>query len=306
MLSFRRPFSIVAVAALAGPGLMHADASVQPYVADANTIGLWHLDETNDPPTTFADASGNNYTLTYEAAGSATVSAESVAGLFGQGVTGFRQGGSTDNLRLSATGVAGTNPATQTFEAWMMWENEADLPQNTTGGGAFNAWQTLMHRSQHQQILRLEPNGTGGAQIHYRVRTQAPSGGTARTEDTYFDMGEILANTWYHLAVSMEEVGDDLIVRMYWNDVNTGTATPNPVVTNVLEDFTYDSRWWNNMWIGGNTLSGVDGFAGIIDEVRLSNIARTEFNTLVPEPAGAALWLGAAAALMWRRRRVAA
>ena len=263
--------------------------SFQPYTADSNTLHLWHLDEVDQPAT---DAGSGSLSLTALNA-NGRMWAPSLAG-FGTGFNPSEGRGTPTGGVLSAKSLAnGTGDDTTmtyagangafTFEGIVRIDFDPTLApvavnpmQIVTGesdAGATRVWQ-----------FRLVPIGGPGntagttpllefINLHGETAVQSLSVALP----TSGDPDAILQGNWYHVAVAYngsEATADNL--KLYWTFLDPSRSQANEIfsgqMTNDLiaaaPDFTIGNE-------GRDTGGSSDGFLGVVDEIRISDIARS-------------------------------
>ncbi len=210
---------------------------------DANTKGLWHL---NDASGTAKDVSGNNNNLT--AAGNAAYGA---AAKFATGVT---SDGSGDLLAVTDAAQSGLDiTGAITLEAW--------IKQGATGTGT----DVIMEKNGGTAAtgsyqLYMVSSGALNTTLNFRV-----SNGTSFTTVTSAAFA-INTSTWRHVAAVYNGTST---LTIYLDGVSVGTAAFSSTILNSAADFRISS-------------TGTSSFNGMIDEVRVSNSARYAGNFAVP------------------------
>ena len=113
-----------------------------------------------------------------------------------------------------------------------------------------------------------------------------------------------VANEWFHVAVTyngLESTADN--IQLYWTRVDPSRTEANEILsTSMLEDLTGDPTVFG---VGNEYRSAPENnLNGLIDEVRISSIARGAGDMLfaIPEPS-AALLVGLGGVALLRRRR---
>lgn len=253
-------------------------ASPGKYAPDMHTVALWHFESKGDQPAykaivaTVMDSSGNGYHLRGE--GLKNV----------QGVT--RQdravGGFTGKIGLTSI-VPIPDPPNQTFETWVMWDSETLLPHN------FPKEQTILVKSVSDTYsLRLSFQKVGASAEVELVIHQKDRLSPSRVRSLRHNLGQtIKPKVWYHLAYTIEISNfggnsniPDTHTALFWNDENNASSTPLPVIQNTFYDFIFSADGWHYR-IGKRYGTGDVYFAGRLDEIRLSNIARKQFDTFI-------------------------
>ncbi len=245
-----------------------------PYdeaTVDQDTVALWHFDERDDDGFTSFTSAVGSYTLSHFGTGTADFDTDNRGPMFGRAVTGF-----TNKDGLSATI---TDSTTQTFEAWVMWDDDNNLPTNYTND------QTLMCRKTSSTpwgiIVAFENVSSGNAELKVYIYD---SSSTEKTVSLSLADDDMVEGMWYHVAVTVEVAdfdsdtnADDTKVQIYWNDQNNIDTTPT-ATEDTFDDFTYRADA-SSFRIGKRYNQGQDQMVGLIDEVRYSDVARTEFDT---------------------------
>lgn len=322
---------MLALAALA-PGVAQAVVT-GPYSVDANTLHLWHLD---DSGATATDQAHYNYAGTFTTkpdANQPLTSLFGTASLGNAGYTGFGtalgNGATPNSSGLSALPKAnGTtdnadhtfdNPTTHAFTMEAIIKigfnpaNALATPQEIIAGegdagdSSDRSWQ-----------FRLEANATPGT-TPWKLRFQKVSGfGGVGGSTANFNLDANIPSTgidalaqdaWYHVAATYSgNLLDPASLQLYWtklDDANTQAAmVASGNMNGWLRQQDTDFALGNELRdFNGNT----EGFIGLIDEVRISDIARTpdQFLFAVPEPSAFALLAlgGLATAFRARHRK---
>lgn len=286
-----------------------------PYVADANTLHLYHFDETagaGDPGNPLLDSgSGTAYDLTdtggpdgrnntgsggygaatYTGFGSAFNALDSGSGLFhstASGIGGGAHGGSVDQADFQDA------DGTFTIEALI---NIANI---NTGA------------SQEQTILSHDSGSTRGGifQIidgNLRIYNGRTGDNNAQAAIPTTGDHAFVANQWFHVAVTYngDEAGSNN-VTFYWTRVLDGVTVANAIGSDTIGgDFNATTM---PLFIGGAGRSPYRyELKGSIDEVRISNVVRGADEFIfaaaeVPTPGALPAGLVLIGALLMRRR----
>ncbi|MEK7950284.1 LamG-like jellyroll fold domain-containing protein [Luteolibacter soli] len=275
-----------------GDGILDNSGAFQPYAADSHTLHLWHLDEVDQPamdvgsnPVTMGALNGNGRLWTPSLAGFSTGLDTSLGrGSASGGALSAKPlvNGPEDDTTMSYAGADGAftyeaivridfNPAAATSPT-----NAMQIVTGESDASASRIWQFRL-------VPINGPGNTGGTtprlefiNIHGAIGTQSLSAPLP----TSGDPDAIVQGSWYHVAVSYngsEATPDNL--KLYWtlldpsrtqaNEVFSGQMTSDLI--SAAPDFTIGNEGKGDPTGPGST----DGFAGVIDEVRISDIART-------------------------------
>ncbi|HCD32767.1 MAG TPA: hypothetical protein DER01_10205 [Phycisphaerales bacterium] len=237
--------------------------------SDADTIALWTMDDVNPDQVLIKDQSGHNMDLKVAGEGSLSF----VPGLFGQAVDGFDPQANRDNRYLMPPAYKLDNPATQTFEAWICWPDKKDLP----GKVRQTLWRNAGSRAPvHFYFVK---DKDGDIEMTLAMRTaQKFNDATVEYVTWYLDKTPE-PGMWYHVAYTVEPKAQGTLAKLYFNPQSVTETSPQPVAEVSLDTFKFDhGRFVHRLGEEGQTRS--DPFKGINDEVRVSKIARTTFDTL--------------------------
>lgn len=274
-----------------GDSVPDSAEAFQPYTADSNTLHLWHLDEVDQPA---ADAGSEPLALASVNA-NGRLWAPSLAG-FGTGFNPSEGRGTTTGGSLSAKPLASGagDDATLiyagvegafTYEAIVRLDfDPAVAPLSVSP----------------MQIVSGENDGTQGAARVWQFRI-VPIGGPGNLAGTtplveFINLrGEVgvqsivaplptgadpdaaVQGGWYHIAVAYngsEATADNL--KFYWTLLDPSRTAANELFSGQMSqdlivstpDLTIGNEGRDN---GGSS----DSFLGVIDEVRVSSVART-------------------------------
>ncbi len=275
--------------------------AVSPYFSDPNTVFLFHLDEAN------GSSAGNSATGSSASSLQAltvdgnplTAGAASPLGTIlgatpfpGFGSAANLSGGSDLAIAVDSTGPGGTpdgvfvasgspNADNITLSSIMGTDSAftveamVNIPNLTTTTRSIvqtdnnnaNASRGFQFRINNGNI---EVNSIGSFSNNGATSSQFPiptSGPNA-----------FVANEWFHVAMVYSNAGGSETTTLYWTRVNATTETASVLGTTTNEGV--DPAWIAPLVIGNegrNTGSGAnmaEGLRGLIDEVRISNVAR--------------------------------
>jgi hypothetical protein len=205
---------------------------------DANTVALWHLEETSGTGAYIKDSTAN--------ANHGTPTGTTVVdGFFGKA---RRFNGTSDVIRASVNASMEYNNSF-TFEAWI---NPATLSAQDDYG------MIIVNRRSYCQLFGLgDETGGQGKLVFYGCGLSSPG--------YHASTGTVSINTWSHVAV----VYDGSAVTFYINGQPSGSVSTSG-------SFSVSSE--SGIDIGMDPSQGTTydrPFNGQIDEVRISNIARS-------------------------------
>lgn len=294
-----------------------ATAALAPYVADANTLALYHFDETAGV------ADPGNPIVNYGTAGAALELANTggpdgrnntTSG--GYGATAYAGFGTAFDVLASGTGnYVASSSATGGGVRSEGAITQASL-QGASGAFTYEALIRISDLNDEQTIISHDGNmlgnsaGTGergfmlrilGGQLSFYRVGGSEVANIPGTGDHAF-----VANEWFHVAVAYtgdEGVSDNL--TFYWTRLDSGATQANVVGTATLANDLGSSADGNWLGIGTGTRGQFRSqVKGLVDEVRISSVARGpgDFLFAVPEPASVAL-MGVAGLVTLGRRR---
>lgn len=310
--------AITLAAALTFCSATHA-AIVGPYAVDANTLHLWHLDELGTPA---ADQAHYNYAGAFSTLPDANLPLNALFGGATLGNGGFAGWGKSFGRSLSTKpstlppfpgnsvqpGLGALTPAnsaadnvdhtfdhptTHAFTMEAIVRVDFDPTQNyaqpqeiiagegDAGDSSDRSWQ-----------FRIEAN-TAVATTPWKLRFQKISGfggagGSTANYNLDADIPSIAQGGWYHVAVTYNgDLNDAASLKLYWTELNDahtqaaliGSGNMNGWLRQQDTDFSLGNEMRD---FNGNT----EPFYGLIDEVRISDIARDAgaMQFTVPEP----------------------
>lgn len=277
-------------------------AIVGPYLLDAKTLHLWHLNEASAPALD-AVAGGNNLTGLLNGA---TLGNSSFS-LFGNalntvdgGQNGIAAGMRDAMLATTATSPLGlvrinyADPTTGAFTYEAIVRIDFDPAQNyaaaPTGNGRNTPFVILSAESAINAArlfqFRIMPIGTGSPAFTTPMLTfENIRLGNAQTSiyapiPTGADANAIAQGSWYHVAVTYNGLpGTAGNIKFYWTLLDTGRTTANPLTITstlaTLNGLNPVSSSYASLVIGNLGSSAQNGnFVGLVDEVRMSSVAR--------------------------------
>lgn len=271
-----------------------------PYSTDVNTLFLYHFDESSNA-TTAVDSSGNGRNATYLSTATSGLPSQPGMGNSTKGndeLTGMTRW--QDSTTPGTSSLLYNLPTSAfTIEAWV--KPSADF---------FN-----MANGTNSPVIAIQPTASGLNDYVFSILRHSSgtfhlalgdSGGPNRLWTVGYNLNWV-ADTWYHIAVTGTPIGGGNFTYKFYDNVGNSTTTPTADYTdaskamlvgqfgnNATRDLNMSNFYGNN---------GDSYFRGEIDEVRISNIARTQFDTLaIPEPAMLAL-LGMGLGLLYLRKR---
>ena len=329
---------------------VNAVAAPAPYAVDADTLHLWHLDEAA-PPCMDAVAGGTNLTSLNSGA---TLGAANVS------FPGF-------GFCLNTYDGGADNPAQKdaSLSALPLVSGSGDdvaltLADSVTGAFTFEAMVrvdfdptvSLAARGSGMQIMSGDGDGTLDRVFQWRIYPVGVVSGTSDTNVTRMEfinirqgvaiqsigfplptngVNAIASNQWYHVAVTYNgnaNTANNLL--FYWTPADAAVTAANLIgaatMSNDLSVAACDFTVGNE----GRAANGsTENFVGLIDEVRISRLARASnqmlfttnassdaariltgpipayLNVLVGQPANFAISVGGTnVAIQWRHAGV--
>jgi hypothetical protein len=205
------------------------------YEPDANTLGLWHLDEQSGSGAYLKDSSGNSNNGT------------PTGTIFTRGYIGGAHYFNGTSSYIYTTTLF-TNPQLFTLEAWFQTNSASgkkiigfENAQSGTGGASYD-----------RQLYV----GTDG-KVYFGIY----SGGIK----VVTSVATVNNNQWHHVVGTF----NGSVITLYLDGVIQGTLTAGAAEN-------YNGYWRIGSYKLAGWTNGSDGyFPGTIDEVRISNIART-------------------------------
>jgi hypothetical protein len=265
-----------------GDGVVDTAEVFQPYTADSDTLHLWHLDEVKVPvsdsgsiPVSFTSLENNALLWTPSLAAFKTgINTSAGRGTAASGVLAAYPlaADTTDDTTMTYAGADGAF----TFEAIVKIGFDPAAPLNPlvpmqivageSDAGTSRVWQFRISPTAGAPVLQfINLHGEVGVQT---ISANLPTGAAANA---------IVQNGWYHVAVAYngsEATADNL--KLYWTELNpSNTQASELLSTNMTFDLITAAPDLTIGNEGRSTGGSTDGFDGIIDEVRISSVART-------------------------------
>ena len=293
-----RSILVSSIAALLAFAVVRSDAALVSYSADANTIQLWHLDEAagGSSAAALGTLSGSGFTVdnnpnlaapplvttvlgATEFSGfgnAANISAADLLLGFDRNASGAFQadaGGaalSADAVTLSTLGIGGTNPFT--LEAMVNFTGSTGNREiiSTDSSAGSRGFQFRLNTSQQLEFNLI--SGGGGAKM-IDVPTIGPNA--------------FATGAWFHAEVAY----DGANITFYWTKVDAAVTSANSISTQALAISAGSGAFAGPLTFGNENrnVSG-EGLLGMIDEIRISNIARSATGFLFTVIPGGSFW----------------
>lgn len=280
---------LTAVATLSVTLSATSHAAILPYTADADTAALYQFDNTTGEISTgsyITDSSSNGLDLRSNSGDTALSPFEGVAGPTGLGTAATFASTNARAFRFGPNDIGSSlSFDTFTIEAWV---------RNPTGTNPTIFYTQDAGQSQ-RVFFRLNTNASGSAvQLIYN------NAGTGTTSLTSATRTQLATDTWYHVAVTYDDLGsataDDSVVEFFLTPFSSPTAISVGSVSGVadLKALSGSSELLEVGSAGGN-----NELNGDLDSLRYSNVVRDSFN-LIPEPGSLSL-IALGGALLVRR-----
>jgi hypothetical protein len=284
-----------------GNGAPDSAYPIKPYTVDADTLHLWHLDETSAP---FANAVNTAHNL-QGLLNSATAWNAALPG-FGTGVN--TNSGTTPNFGMvtyapaldsAVTGDTAT-PASPAFT----WQG-ADGSFTLEALVKFDSLPTTWNSPTMGEIICMEGDGSLTQDRVFQFRIDTSNAATPKlqfqrlntaTQSVAADVpltGDHAVDTtsWFHVAVTYDgNAGTAGNMKLYWTKVVPGTAAANLLGSGSLTN-DFPAGIHGDLSLGNEARSSggsTEPFRGTIDEVRISSIARADSGFLFAATAPAA------------------
>ena len=276
-----------------------------PYGVDTNTVQLWSFDEAAGTSSVANDVAGGYDLLTADIGDQSHTAITTLTG--GSGFSGFgnaidlTEGGGSAGVIYAPSQNAKLFPADLGIGDAFTLEAMVNISSITSG---------------QQEIISMEDDASnrffqfvissGGNLDFTPINGPSVTGGSFAIPDSG-EADAFAADEWFHVAVTYSGVGgaaDNL--NFYWTRVDGSRTEANLIGSGSL---TGDLGANNSRFVVGNEGrdAGNEKLGGLIDEVRISDIARGADDMMfaVPEPSTFALFAGVAALglLILRRRR---
>ena len=236
------------------------------YAPDADTVALYHLDETMG--NTWLDSGGNSINAT----ASASYPVAHVIGVFGNAAGEFRWTDTSASLLTTSASTAFQTPE-MTAECWVYFPPGVDILAATANGSIRGILGCRAGGNSWSLCAGSWPNGTnppygvpGGVCFVY---WGTPASVFASSPQRVFYSG-----IWYHVAATYKPLATTPAtyeVKVYVTPL--GTTSPVLVAHAVTANKMATTA--TRLYIGGESATTARKFPGYIDEVRISNRART-------------------------------
>jgi hypothetical protein len=288
--TLRLTFAVLAATA-AAPTLAAIRA---PYTADANTLHLWHLNELATPAADEAHYDYQGTPVVPDASlplttlfGGAELGAASFTG-FG---TALNQGVGAQNAGLSALAPVNdiTDNVIHTFD-------HPTLHSFTMEAIIKIGFDTTISPVNHMEIIAGEGDEADSSDRSWQFRIQdnpdpattpwvlrfqkvSGFGGVGGSLDNYnldANIPEIEQDQWYHVAVTYNGILEDQeSLKLYWTKLDASKTEAQLIGAGQMNGWL---RQQDTDFALGNELrdfnGNTEGFFGLIDEVRISDVAR--------------------------------
>ena len=272
---------------------------VAPYTADASTLHLWHMDAGATPVPDAVATGGTNLTAL---ANGATLTDASFSG-FGTALNTYDGGptataasgmdaslsvltlvnGTGDNVTMT---LADPTTGAFTFEAIVRVDFDPAVNYGTVASGGNGRVNQMMIFSGENDVntgrifqFRIDPIGTltpANTEVLLKFNNLNNGVSTQPRQMAIPSTGPnaIASNSWYHVAITYDgNAGAADALKFYWTLLDSSRTSANLIgYTNLASDLPTGSQ---DFCVGnsGRTASPLN-FVGLIDEVRISSVAR--------------------------------
>jgi hypothetical protein len=266
-------------------GSFSAESAPSPYTWDANTLFLFHFDEPAgaSAATNSGSLEGNAYSVNMTIASSAPPVVTTVLGAsgypgFGNAAnlntsgylvgydaddSGAYNGETVEALGMNQFNMGNGGPTPWTLEA-MIFPSVTNMNQEIISTDSSAASRGFQFRLNNAGQLELNLIAAG-----INPKTAIPSTGPHA----------FAPNNWFHVAATY----DGANIVLYWTKVTPNFTGANPISTNAANVPASFGAVQGPLVIGNeNRAASGENFRGLIDEVRISNIARAPADMLQP------------------------
>lgn len=247
---------------------------------EANTLLLWKFDNDNPSSNYGYDYSGGGHNATFHSTGTQT----GVSGKFGTSfLSGPDRSSANDSYARNTASSDVFNGSALSVEFWF---------RPVVDGGTTS---TLSHMVDKRYAdpgvgLLLTFRNTEGGNQGYLALSVGNGTTLASLNTAGLDWD---ADTWYHIAVTFENVDGDGIMKIF----RDGKEAASRVVDD-FGDIDPGTRWWN---LANRIGSSYGSMPGYYDNFRISDVAYNY--SAIPEPATAMLLIAIPVLLFWIRKR---
>lgn len=281
-----------------------ARAAFQPYTPDANTLFLFHLDEAAGTTaiTNLGTMGGIAYSVNMTTASANPPLITNVLG-----ATGFSAFGNAANCNGTGYSIGFDADGSGVYQGETF--DDLSMSDLNMGNGGTTPWtlEALIYPSVtnvNQEIITTDSSATSRG-FQFRLNTAGQLelnlialGINPKTAIPTTGPHAYAASNWYHVAATYDGVN----IVLYWTKVSTNDFSANPISTNAA---VVDASFGDvaGPLVIGNENRGPAGeqFRGLIDEVRISSVARffsgaaTNYTTITQQPGNATAMVGGSA-----------
>ncbi|GEM_PF-3311566 len=270
---------------LLGTPICHA-VIVGPYTADANTPYLFHLDGAAGTSTAINSGSvgGNSFSVQNSTTGNGTAAPPLVTTVmgatafsgFGNAAT-FPTAGMLIGFDANNSGAFQSDVSSSTLSPDRITMNTLNIGSGGQSPFTLEAMIFPTVTNANQEIISTDSSAsargflfrlTAGGGIEFNSIAQ---GGSITNLLPTTGFHAYTPNTWFHVAVTY----DGTNVRLYWTKVDPTVTAANLIKTAAATIGTTEGGAQGPLCIGNeNRNSSGELFQGLIDEVRISKIAR--------------------------------
>ena len=263
-----------------------APTPLQPYAVDTNTLVLFHFNETNTTVTTnLGSLGGNAYCVTN---GTAVASPATITTILGAvayssnfGTAAAFVGGKLIGYDYNKSGAFNGDVSASSLSADAFTMNKLNMGNGGQTPWTLEAMICPTATNVNQEIITTDSYaGSRGFQFRLNTAGQIELNLIAAGADLVVPIPTLakdavngyVANTWYHVAAAYNGTN----VVFYWTKLSPTITAANPISTNAATVGTTFGAVTGPLGIGNKTRAAAgEPFLGKIDEVRISNVARS-------------------------------
>jgi autotransporter-associated beta strand protein len=300
------------LATVFAPMLLHATI-VAPYTADANTLYLFHFDGAagTSVAANAGSVGGNAYTISNAISGTVPTPSPVLTTMLGAGAfsgfgssVSFVTGGYTVGYDANNSGAYQPDVSGSSLSPDAILMSSLNIGNGGQSPFTLEAMIYPSTISTGTQEIICTDSSAGGRGFQFRINTvgQLEFNSLSQGGDFVFNIpiagpNAFVPNNWYHVAVTY----DGITLRCYWTKVDPTVGQANLIGVAAATIGTTEGAASGPLCIGNeNRNNPSEAFQGRIDEVRISNVARSAMQMIFsPRSSQTLTWVGDGANNAW-------